>query len=81
MIRFWARMFTAHLLDEIAYLRSQVEHERQRAEMAVDELLRVRAQAGPVTQPTPREAQQRESIVERLLRDTEFAAVGEVAAE
>ena len=78
MIRFWARVFAAHLETEIEYLRGQVEHERQRAERAIDELLHVRANVNPVTQPTPREVQQAETAVERLLRDTEFTSVGEV---
>jgi hypothetical protein len=77
MFKFWAQAFNRHLLEEIEYLRDQVAHERQRAEMAIDELLRVRVQAGPVTQPTPREAEQRESLVEKLLQDSEFTSVGE----
>jgi hypothetical protein len=77
VIRFWARMFTAHLVAEIEYLRAQVEHERQRAEYAIDELLRVRVAVGPVTQVTPREAEQRETLVEKLLKDSEFTSVGD----
>jgi len=77
MIRFWARLFCTHLLEEIEYLREQVAHERQRAELAIDELLRIRVGATPVTQPTAREVEQRESIVEKLLRDSEFTSVGE----
>ena len=79
-MRFWARMFNAHLIDEIHYLREQVEHERQRAERAIDELLRIRIQSCPVTMPTPREAEHQESLVEKLLRDTEFSSIGEVDA-
>lgn len=77
VIRFWARLFTTHLLEEIDYLREQVSHERQRAELAIDELLRIRVGATPVTQPTAREVEQRESLVEKLLRDSEFTSVGE----
>ena len=71
-------MFNSHLIDEIYYLREQVEHERQRAERAIDELLRIRIQAGPVTMPTPREAEKQESLIDKLLRDTEFSSIGEV---
>ena len=71
-------MFTAHLLDEIDWLKACVIHERQRAEMAIDELLRIRIVAGPVTQPTPQEAAQRETFVDKLLRDSEFTSVGEL---
>ena len=71
-------MMCAHLIDEIEYLRGQVERERQRAERAIDELLRIRIQAGPVTMPTPRENERQESLVEKLLRDTEFSSIGEV---
>jgi hypothetical protein len=70
-------MFTAHLVAEIEYLRAQVEPERQRAEYAIDELLRVRVAVGPVTQVTPREAEQRETLVEKLLKDSEFTSVGD----
>jgi hypothetical protein len=79
-MRFWARMFTSHLLEEIGYLRAQVEHERQRAELAIDELLRVRVQVSPVTQPTVGEMKAREEVdpVARLLRNTEFMSTGEL---
>ena len=77
MLRFWARMFTAHLVAEIEYLREQLIHERQRAEYAVDELLRIRIGAGPITQATPREKEQAETLVEKLLKDSEFTSVGD----
>jgi hypothetical protein len=76
-VRFWARVFTTHLLEEIEYLRAQCQHERQRAELAIDELLRIRVGATPVTQPTPREVEQRESLVDKLLKDSEFTSIGE----
>jgi len=75
--RFWSSLYLSHLEEEIIYLREQCQHERQRAELAIDELLRIRVGASPVTQPTAREVEQRESIVEKLLRDSEFTSVGE----
>lgn len=65
-------------MHELDYFKALFEHERQRCEMLTDELLRVRIQAGPVTQPTPREAREQESMVEKMLRDTEFSSAGEV---
>ncbi len=76
-LRFWSRLYLLHLEDEITYLRDQVVHERQRAERAIDELLSLRVNVPPVTLPTPREVQQAETAVERLLRDSEFVSVGE----
>ena len=78
MLTIWCNhsSFIRHLLDEIAHLREDVSHERQRAEIALDELLRVRVGAGPVTVPTPAEAAARESQVERLLKSTEFMTAG-----
>jgi len=73
--RFWAVAYVKHLEREIEYLRGQVEHERQRAERAIDELLAVR-NVGSVTQPTPREVQQQETAIERLMRDSEFTETG-----
>lgn len=77
MIGFWSRLFASHLQEEIVYLRKQVEHERDRAERAVDELLRVRIQSGPLAAPRPLEPA--ESIVERLLSNTEWADAGNAA--
>ena len=72
---FWARRHVNHLEAEITYLRKQVEHERDRAERAIDELLRVRIQSGPVSiASTPPPV---ENIVEKLLKDTEWATAGE----
>jgi hypothetical protein len=77
VFRFWSTKYVRHLEAEIEYLRAQMEHERQRAEIAIDTLLSVRVQVQGVTQPTPREAQQAETLVDKLLKDAEFAQVGE----
>ena len=77
MFRFWSTKYVRHLEAEIEYLRGQVEHERQRAEIAIDTLLQVRVQAGPVTQPTPREAAKANSLVDEILANPEFARVGD----
>lgn len=77
MFTFWSRLFANHLQEEILYLRKQVEHERDRAERAVDELLRVRIQGAPLSEPRPLEPA--ESIVERLLSNTEWSSAGDAA--
>ena len=74
MFRFWARVFAAHLEEEIQYLRQQLNYERDRANRAVDELIHIRVGANPVSvpaQPLP------ETLVEKLLKDTEFTMAGE----
>lgn len=76
MFRFWSTRFVRHLEAEVEYLRGQAEHERQRAERAIDELLRVRVNVMGVTAPTPREAEQAEAMVDKLLKDSEFAQTG-----
>lgn len=68
--------FIAHLLAENEWLKMQMVHERQRAELAIDNLLRLKVNAGPVSVPlipdvTP------EDTMERLMRDPEFSRVGE----
>jgi len=73
----YADYYIRHLQDEVQYWRRQFEHERQRAEMATDELLRVRVGVGGITQATPAERIEQESVIERLLKDTEFAQAGE----
>ncbi len=63
-----------HYLDrEVEWLRLQLTHERQRAEIAIDELLRLRVAAGPVTLPL---ASSGDSHVEQLLKDAEFVGAG-----
>lgn len=74
-----ARTAVAHirvLENEVAWLRSQFSHERQRAEIAVDQLLSVRVNVGPVTHPTPEEVREMQGPAERLLNDTEFMNAG-----
>lgn len=75
MFGLWTTRYVQHLLDEVEYLKKQVEHERDRAERAIDELLRVRIQSGPVSAPRPLEPA--ESIVERLLQNTEWSQAGD----
>ena len=71
--------FLRHLEAEIQWLKIELKHERQRAEVAVDQLLRLKAGAHPVTpvETSPaREALQRE--VDELLNNPEFTQIGEV---
>ena len=68
--------FIKHLEAEVAWFQEQLVHERQRAEMAIDELLRVRVQAGPVTLAVEKKLSKE---IEELLNNPEFARAGEVA--
>jgi hypothetical protein len=79
IVRWWARLYATHLEDEIAYLKKQVEHERQRAEIAIDELLRIRIAAGPVTLPVSPAAPDRAAdLVNQILSNEEFHDAGVV---
>lgn len=69
------REFIAHLEGEIAWLKIAMQHERQRAERAIDELLRLKVGAGPVTVPLMPDVTP-ESQMERMLADPEFTNVG-----
>lgn len=64
----------AVLERELAYFKAQFEHERTRAEQAIDELLRVRVQAGPVA--PPREPAVPEDV-RKLLENPEFTGAGD----
>ena len=61
---------------ELKYFKEQYQHERQRAEIAVDELLRG-VKVGPVS-PPPSEPllTETEKRVRALLDDPEFAEAG-----
>lgn len=76
MLRFWlyADSYITHLKNEVEWYRAQLVHERTRAEMATDELLRLRVAAGPVSPPALPSATERQ--VEALLRDPEFVSAG-----
>lgn len=50
---FFARAYVKHLEREIEWYRRQLERERERADNAVDELLRLAPMpSGPITRPT-----------------------------
>jgi len=66
------------LESEIAWLRMQMTHERQRAEIAIDHLLALKVGVTPVTRPTREELHETESEMERVLRDPEFTQAGSV---
>lgn len=70
--------YLQHLEAEIQWLKMELKHERQRAEVAVDQLLRVKVGAHPVTpvEPPHDEALRRE--VDELLNNPEFTQIGEV---
>jgi len=64
----------AHLEAENAWLRSQLVHERQRAEISVDQRLTERG-LGPVTlPPRPTEPERLSDEVQRLMHQPEFFA-------
>ena len=66
----------AHLEAEIDWLRAQLVHERQRAEMGVDRLLATRG-IGPITVPEPRPAVETEAAIRELLSNEDFQRIGE----
>jgi hypothetical protein len=81
-LRFWNRLYVAHLEEEILYLRGRVDHERSRAEMAIDTLLNVRVGVTPVSvQTSPAPEAEIARIMDRLGRSEEFTRVGEVDDE
>lgn len=63
-----------HLLAEVDYLRGQLEHERQRAEMGVDRLLGQRG-IGPITTPTPTERHAADA--RQVAESSDFDRLGE----
>lgn len=76
MILFWSRKYVTHLEAEISWLKLQMDHERQRAEEAINDLLSIRVQANPLTATSP--APTIPDQVERLLRDPEFVSIGSI---
>lgn len=70
--------FIAHLLRENEWLKTQALHERQRAEIAIDELLRLRTGAGPVSLPLSRDAEAAvEDKIAALGVNPEFTGAGD----
>jgi len=67
-----------HLEDEIQYLRMQMTHERQRAEVAIDRLLNLKLGVPGVTHATREELREFESEIEKTVRDPEFTQAGNV---
>ena len=66
-----------HLELEILWLREQLVHERQRAEVGTDRLLATRG-IGPITLPTPNETQARDDALRALMANDDFQRAGEV---
>ena len=58
-------------------MRTQFQHERQRAERAVDELLRLKAQAQSISGPLLMPESDLTATLQRALHDPEFARAGE----
>lgn len=72
------RAFIAHLEAEIAWLRDQRDHERQRAEEAINAMLAVRLLPSSLATHTAEEVRRAQSPTdpEVLLRNTEFMDAG-----
>ena len=68
--------FLRHLEAEIQWLKIELKHERQRAEVAIDQLLRVRVGVGSVT-PREESPDALTKEVEALLGNPEFSHAGE----
>ena len=75
-------LLVAHLEEEIRWLRGQMIHERQRAEMAVDQILLLQKRpVPPITVPTMEERMFATEVAEaeaaiNPLRDPEFTRAG-----
>ncbi len=67
-----------HLEEENHWLKMQMVHERQRAEVAIDRLLNLKLNIPGVTLPTREELRETENEVEKTLRDPEFTQAGAV---
>jgi hypothetical protein len=89
VFRFWSRAYVLHLEDEIQWLRGRLDMERQRAEIAIDNLVSVRIAAvgsapvqptmQPLLPPTAPEAEAprtAEEAMRRILADPEFLSAG-----
>ena len=72
---FFSSPVVEFLERELTYFKAQFQHERERAERAIDELLRVRVQVGPVAPPPPEPELAKE--IKELLDNPEFSRVGE----
>lgn len=70
------REFITHLEAEIVWLRLQMMRERQRAELAINELLRLGPGAQPVSVPLIRD-EPVDDPISALLKNSEFTEVGE----
>jgi hypothetical protein len=68
--------FVAHLKDEIAFARHQVLHERQRAEVAIDQCRVTHQGIGPVSLPLRDDAVTHTGTPADIFRDPELAAMG-----
>lgn len=79
-LRFWNRLYVAHLEEEIIYLRGEVARERQRAENAIDSLLNVRVAVQPVSVPPAAVDARIGDIMDRLAK-SEFSLVGDAESE
>lgn len=79
--RFWSRAYVLHLEDEILWLRQRLDMERNRAEVAIDNLVSVRVTAPVMSTVQPRNPaiETPEEIVGRLHADPEFAEAGSAA--
>lgn len=71
--------YIAHLLDEIAWLRTQAQAAQQRYEVAVAELVRLKTDGQANVAPRPLMVEREQDVgaeVQRMFADQEFAQAG-----
>lgn len=73
--------YLRHLEAEIDWLKRQMVHERQRAEMALDKLQMLRVGGGPVTVPTPAERAAEFPELAAMTMNPEFVRAGGLDAD
>lgn len=81
----WVNKYVKHLEDEVSYWRDLAEHERVRAEQAINELLQVRmvdtGRAPTLTVVQPSEAastRKQQEIINELTQNPEFTQAGQL---
>jgi len=78
--RFWSTAYVRHLEAEIEFLRTEMKRHEQRADDAVDQLLRDRTQGQVALPPRPLIADREPDLTKELTelrQDPEWARAGE----
>lgn len=80
MFRFWSAAYARHLEAEIAWLRVEMQKEKQRAADAVNALVALKTQGQVVLAERPLIADREKDVqteLADLMRDSEFSQVGQ----